>query len=119
MPSGVKVTRTNRTGARRDGQVRLWWDDTPVDLFLDTHEFHSRVAQEVREVPFEGRTIPVLGCVALMVFKALFGRPRDWADIEDMLHAGRTTGPRALEQVRELLGPGDPVAYRLTGLTRS
>ena len=27
-----------------DGQVRLWWDTTPVDVFTNTTEFHRGAA---------------------------------------------------------------------------
>lgn len=116
MPRGVAVTRADRAKVRRDGQVRLMWDETPVDLFFDTHEFHREAARAVVRVPFEGTTIPVLGCEALVVFKAMFNRTRDWADIEAMLAAGAVDGPRALERLRELLGPSDPAAVRLGAL---
>src|ERR1700679_1383204 len=29
----------------RDGQIRLWWEQTPVDIFLDTTDFHIQAAQ--------------------------------------------------------------------------
>ena len=39
------------------GQVRVWWEDTPVDVFLDIHQFHAEVAEDVRSVPCESRLI--------------------------------------------------------------
>ena len=39
-------------------------------------------------MPFAGTQIPVLGPVELAVFKAMFDRTRDWADIEAMVAAG-------------------------------
>lgn len=101
---------------RRDGQARLWWDDTPVDLFLDVHEFHLQVPLGVREVPFAGTTIPVLGCTDLVVFKVMFGRTKDWADIEEMVAAGAVDGAIALGWIAQLLGPDDPALRRLHGL---
>jgi hypothetical protein len=50
--------------AERDGQVRLWWGQTPLDLFFSILPYHDQVAAEVRLVPFEGRTIPVVGWTA-------------------------------------------------------
>ena len=111
----VAVGASSSAGAvlARDGQARLWWDDTPVDVFLDVHEFHAQVAAEVREVPFEGRSIPVLGCHALAVFKAFFGRTRDWADIEAMLEGGALDADRLLGALVRLLGPDDRSTTRL------
>lgn len=116
MPREVTVTPSDRAVARKDGQVRLMWDDTPVDMFFDTHEFFREVAKGVVEVPFEGTAIPVLGCEALIVFKTMYNRTRDWADVEAVLAAGAADGRRALETVRGLLGSSDPAAVRLAGL---
>jgi len=116
LPDGVTVNRNDRAKARRDGQVRVMWADTPIDVFLDMHEFHHEVARGIRQVPFEATTIPVLGCDALIVFKAMFNRTKDWADIEAILEAGATDGQTALERLRSLLGVTDAAVARLAGL---
>jgi hypothetical protein len=113
LPDGVTVTRVNRAAARREGQVRVMWRDTPIDLFFDTHDFYAGVARDVADVPFEDRTIPVLGCTSLVVFKAMYGRSRDWADIEEMFEAGAADGQLALETVKRLLGSRDESVKRL------
>ena len=118
MPGGVKVTRADRTAARRDGQVRVLWGDTPVDVFLDTHAFHREAAAGAVEVPFEGTTIPVLGADALIVFKAMFNRTKDWADIEAILEVGAVDAQPVLARLRSLLGEADPAVVRLAGLVR-
>lgn len=119
LPNGVTVTRGDRVAARREGQVRVMWADTPIDLFFDTHEFHRDTAEEVREVPFERTSIKVLGCESLIVFKAMFNRTRDWADIEEILGAGVTDGRRALKRLRSLLRESDPAIVRLAALVAS
>ena len=87
LPPEVEVTALSLEQAERDGQVRIWWEQTPIDLFFNVLPFHSEVARNVRHVPFGDRTIPVLDCTALAVFKAMFERTRDWADIEAMVEA--------------------------------
>jgi pimeloyl-ACP methyl ester carboxylesterase len=116
LPSGVTVRPADRVAARRDGQVRVMWDDTPLDLFFNTHAFYRSVAGEVAVVPFEATTIPVLGCEALAVFKAMYGRTRDWADLEAMLEAGAFDCSRALERLRELVGGESDSVVRLAGM---
>lgn len=116
LPDGVAVTPTDLEVAQRDGQVRLWWADTPVDVFFDVHEFHRDVAAGVRDVPFAGREIPVLDCVALVVFKALFNRTRHWADIEAVVEADAVNAGEVLDWVGQLLGENDPVTTRLSDL---
>lgn len=45
---------TLRPLAERDGQVRLWWDRTPGDLYFRTTEFHDEALSRVRHEPFLG-----------------------------------------------------------------
>ena len=117
LPRGAIVARRERTTARREGQVRIMWDETPLDVFFDTDEFHKEVARAVVDVPFENTTIPVLGCQALIVFKAMFGRSRDWADIEEILDARKkNVGADALGALAGIMGESDPAVVRLTEL---
>jgi hypothetical protein len=116
LPAGVAITSADVRAAERDGQVRVWWEDTPLDLFLDVHRFHRDVAAGVRMVPFVEREIPVLGCTSLVVFKALFGRTRDWADVEAVADAGSADLTEANAWVRRVLGADDPISRRLAAL---
>jgi len=115
LPAAVRVEDADVATALRDGQVRVWWDETPLDLFFNEHEFHVWVSTTVREVPFESETIPVIGCTALAVFKALFDRTKDWADIEAMIEAGFERG-QALTWLATLLPDGHPTPARLAAL---
>lgn len=116
MPADTAMTSADVEAATRDGQVRVWWEETPIDLFLDTVDFHTDAAREIREVPFEGRTIPVLSCHALVVFKAMFDRTRDWADIEAVLEAQPAAVAQALSSLTRMLGADDPPVRRLRSL---
>jgi hypothetical protein len=116
LPETVTVAEADIGTLEGEGQVRVWWEDTPIDLFLDIHSFHEEVAQGVRLVPFEGRTIPVLDCTALAVFKTLFDRTKDWADIEEMAAAGAVDATRAVAWVERLVGADSPALRRLESL---
>lgn len=113
LPEGVLVRSEDRRTARRDGQVRLWWADTPVDLFFSTVEFHDVAAHRIQRVPFEDASIPVLSATDLAVCKAMFGRAKDWVDIESMQAAGSIDAPEAVRWVTEMVGADDPNALRL------
>jgi hypothetical protein len=104
LPAGIEVSGERLQRLERDGQVRLRSGITPVDLFLSVLPFHDHVADHIRRVPFEGRTIPVLSCTALVVFKAMFDRTRDWADIESMVEAQSFDLDEASHWIREMLG---------------
>ena len=118
LPPPVSRTAAELSAAEREGQVRLWWQDTPIDLFLDIHRFHRHVAGGVRLAPFEGHSIPVLGCTALAVFKAMFDRTRDWADIEEMVQMDSLDISEAVWWLESMIGAEAPVARRMASLAR-
>ncbi len=115
MPEGVELSGEALEQAERDGQVRLKWGITPIDLFLSVLPFHDRVASHVKEVPFEGRTIPIVDCTGLAVFKAMFARPRDWVDIEAMIEARSFDVDEAIRWIRKMVGDDERVE-KLTAL---
>lgn len=115
LPPQVSVDAENIQQLRNEAQTRLWWDETPVDVFLNTHAFHLRAEAEVRSVPFEGATIPVLGCQDLATFKALFDRPKDWVDIADMVDTHAIDPLAVAGTIHDLLGD-DPRVERLSGM---
>jgi hypothetical protein len=118
LPEGVEFSGLSLEQAERDGQVRLRWGITPVDLFLSVLPFHDHVAEHVRLVPFEGHTIPVLGCTGLAVFKAMFDRPRDWVDIEAMVEARAVDLDEARRWVIEMSGEDSRQTEKLAALRR-
>jgi hypothetical protein len=78
----------SRTAIQTHGQVRLFWDHTPVDLSFQYDPLHESCMKRRLRVPFgEGATIHVLSAEDLVVFKAIFDRAKDWQDIEDLLFA--------------------------------
>jgi hypothetical protein len=105
LPDGVAQPSGTEEAVIRDGQVRLWWDEVPIDLFFDYVPVHADAARHRRMVPFSGTRIPILGPVELAAFKAMFDRTRDWADIEAMLAAG-TLDVEALRATLRTLVPG-------------
>jgi hypothetical protein len=59
LPGGVSRTASDRRLLERDGQARLWWDETPVDVFLNTTSYHDGVAERCRLEWFSGLQLPV------------------------------------------------------------
>lgn len=98
-PLGVGVD-LDRAALERDGQVRLWWGRNPVDLFFAYDEFHAAMRRAARKVPFADTTIPILSPEHLAVCKAMFDRPKDWIDIEQILVA---TDPLDLAEIESWL----------------
>ena len=117
LPGTVTWTDADRAELARDGQVRLWWDETPVDLFLNTTEFHAEVAERARREVFAGTELSFLSCTDLAVFKAFFDRTRDWADLEDMVDAGTLDADRVVGVLVRYLGAGDARVDRIRDIT--
>jgi hypothetical protein len=115
LPEGVRVRGQDVEMAERDGQVRLLWDATPIDLFFSVLPFHDEVERNVRHVSFGDHTIPVLDCTGLAIFKAMFGRSRDWVDIEAMIEARSFDVDEAMRWVHEMIGD-DPRIEKLAEL---
>ena len=117
LPDGVAITRANRRDFERDGQSRLWWDHTPVDVFFNTTSFHEQVAGRVRTETFAGSEVPFLSCVDLAVFKAFFNRTKDWADLEEMAAADTLDIDAVAGFLTGYLRPDDDRIGRLRSLT--
>lgn len=116
LPTGVKVTDGDVAKVERDGQTRLDWDGTPVDVFLNNVPLHQAVASAIVWVPLAGREIPVLDCASLAIFKAFFDRTKDWADLEAIAQATPEDIDAAAATISELVSPDDPAVKRLESL---
>lgn len=116
LPTDIHATKRDIKLLQRDGQVRLWWETTPVDLFLNTTEFHEELAARVRVEAFAGANIPFLSCYDLAVFKAFFNRTKDWADLEAMLAAGTLNTQQVRATIVEYLGEDDERVAHLASL---
>ncbi|HEX2392517.1 MAG TPA: nucleotidyl transferase AbiEii/AbiGii toxin family protein [Solirubrobacterales bacterium] len=112
-PLGVDVG-VELKGLERDGQVRLWWERNPVDLFFSYDPFHDEMRRAARRVPFAETTIPILSPEHLAVCKAMFDRPKDWIDIEQILV---DTSPLDIEEIEDwlerMVGRANPRMERL------
>lgn len=116
LPAGVTVDDDNRTEIAQDGQTRLWWDRTPIDVFFNTTDFHEAAARRASLESFAGRAVPFLSCPDLAVFKAFFDRTKDWADLEEMAAAGTLDIETVSGILVRYLGGDDPRIERLRTL---
>jgi hypothetical protein len=117
LPERVAWSEDDVVVIERDGQARLWWGTTPVDVFLSTTEFHDQLAGRFRVERFEGADVPFLSCSDLAVFKAFFNRTKDWADLEEMLAVGTLDSDRVVGVLTRYLGPNDERIVRLLRLS--
>lgn len=116
LPAGVQRSDHDLMLCLRDGQVRLWWDQTPIDLFTNTTSFHVAASQRAVVHSFASRQVPFLGCGDLAVFKAFFNRTKDWADLEAMLQARTLDADAVLGPLTHYLGGDDERVARFRAL---
>lgn len=105
-PADAAMVRTN-------GQVRLLWSHPdglapiPLDLFFPQHAFHDVVRRRAQLVPMLDAVVPILSATDLTVFKALFDRRKDWADIEELVRFGSVDLVEVRRWLAELVGSED------------
>jgi hypothetical protein len=85
-PLGVD-TEVDEAALERDGQCRLWWENTAVDLFFSYDEVHEAMSENTRRVPFGDEEFEILSPEHLVICKISFDRVKDWMDIEQVLVA--------------------------------
>jgi hypothetical protein len=114
---GVRIAPSDRALIGRDGQARLDWDGSYLDVFFATLELHREMASDAREVSFGPVLMPILSPEHLIVCKAIFDRPKDWVDIEEILAWGtEVEGAKVLRWIDELLGADSAQHERLASL---
>lgn len=114
---GVAVDHQAAELVARDGQARVWWDATPIDLFFAYDAFHGAAERARRLVPFADGQIPILAPEHLMVCKAVFNRGKDWVDIDAMRALGQPVdSAEVIRWVARIVGDEDPRYERLVAL---
>lgn len=113
LPADVPWDDQDVATVRATGQVRLRWPHPdggppiPLDLFFPQHPFHDVVAGRTELVAMLDTTVPILAATDLLVFKALFDRRKDWADIEELVRYGKADVADAARWIERIVGPRD------------
>lgn len=114
---GVTVTDLDRAVILADGQARLVWGEALLDVFFATLPLHDEMATRARTVEFGPVQIPILSPEDLIICKAVFGRPKDWVDIESMIGWGTEVDRSVVALwIDEILGTSSPTLARLEEL---
>ena len=116
---GVRVTAEDRASIARDGQVRLDWDGSYLDVFFATLHLHHQMAERARLVRFGRVQIPILAPEDLIICKAVYDRPKDWLDIDEIVGWGTPIDAAlALGWVADIVGPDSAQYARLAAALR-
>jgi len=113
-------THVDLAAVLRDGQCRLWWARTPIDVFFAYDDIHQAMRHNTRLVPFGEQRIPILAPEHLLACKAIFDRPKDWLDIEQMLVCVDDLDISEIHSwLDRIIGADDPRRQRLDSLTQA
>jgi len=113
----VSVSPADRALIKRDGQARLDWSGSYLDIFFATFELHREMAQRSHQVGFGLVQIPILSPEHLTVCKVVFDRPKDWLDVEEMIAWGTAIDTtETLGWIQEILGEDSGQYARLAAL---
>jgi hypothetical protein len=114
---GIGGRRGVEAVIQRDGQCRLWWGQTPVDVYFAYDALHEAMRGALRREPFASTTIPVLAPEHLVICKALFNRPKDWLDIEQVVVSVEELDAQEVRGwLDRIIGADDPRRVRLDEL---
>jgi hypothetical protein len=118
-PAGVEDRGLDPAEVQRDGQCRWWWGSNPIDVFFAYDALHDRMQGAIRTVPFGDDRIPILSPEHLVVCKAIFDRPKDWLDIEQVLVVNEGLDRKEIRDwLSRIVGGDDPRAERFDELAR-
>jgi hypothetical protein len=103
----------------RDGQIRVHWEHTPLDLFFSYDALHDSCMARRRRVPFgDEAEIAILSAEDLLIFKVIFDRQKDWNDLGEMVYAlGPALGTDYIDEwLERILTPHDQRLQRARGV---
>ncbi len=117
-PLGIKSER-DEVALTEGSQLRVWWGDSAINFFFAYDEIHEKMRKETRKVPFADTSLPILAPEHLAICKAMFDRPKDWLDIEQMLIATDDLDIGEIEaQLHRMVGSDNPRLQRLDELKK-
>jgi hypothetical protein len=99
---------------RGHGFCRVRFQGIQLDVFLPTIPFYQKAKERRRAVILRGQSIKIWDAETLCVFKMMFFRLKDLADVEQIIQVqgDRLDRSWVLEQIVEIHGQRDPRVAR-------
>lgn len=66
-------------------QVVLFWEYTPIHVFFSYDSLHESCKARARQVPFAEGEIWILSAEDIAIFKVIYDRPKDLAEVREVL----------------------------------
>ena len=104
---GIGSPATDR--GLHDHQVVLSWEHTPIHVFFSYDPLHERCKARARQVPFADGEIWILSAEDITIFKVIYDRPKDRAEVREVLlcMGERMDVVYTLECIERILGSDD------------
>lgn len=119
---GISLDRAAcRARAARDGMFVGSWDGMRIDVFIPSIPFSEEAARTAVSVTVDGWTGRFLSPEAICLFKLLFFRPKDVADLGQLVAVRREALDRAYVRrwIVDMMGEEDPRVAKWDEITRS
>lgn len=102
-----------------DRQAVLSWEHTPIHVFFSYDPFHESCKARVRQVPFAGGGIRILSAEDITIFKVIYDRPKDRAEVREVLlcMGERIDVEYTIGWLERILGSEDPRVTRFREAT--
>jgi hypothetical protein len=101
-------------GTERGEEARVDWEPNSLHLFFSCDPLHDQMRRDIRHLPFNGDTIPIVAPEHLVIRKALLDRTKDWIDIEQILVATDPLDVGEIESwLERMVGKDDPRMKKL------
>jgi hypothetical protein len=97
-----------------DHQVVLSWEHTPIHVFFSYDPFHDSCRAHARQAPFAAGEIWILSAEDITIFKVIYDRPKDRAEVREVLlcMGERMDVAYTLGWLERILGSEDPRVTR-------
>jgi len=104
---GIASPEVNRD--MHQHQRLLFWEHTPIHVFFSYDPFHESCKARARQVPFADGEISILSAEDITIFKVIYDRPKDRAEVREVLLClgERMDAAYTLEWLEWLLGGED------------
>jgi hypothetical protein len=107
--AGVKVNEAVAVQeAASEGWFTGWLGAVRVDVFVPSIDFSWEAARRRVQRPFAGTVLWFLSTESLCVFKLLFFRTKDLADLEQLVLTAQVDRPWVREAIASMMGADDP-----------
>jgi hypothetical protein len=112
--------KTATATLREHGYCEVEFCGIRLDVFLPSIDFYERARQRRKQVQLGARLVTIWDAETLCVFKMMFFRRKDLADVEQVLRAqsDRLDRDWILEQLIEIYGQRDPRISQWVELAR-